>query len=176
MEFFKANKIKKCAIFTVLVVSCLAMFGCKKENKKKEPEITPPVENVEPSDVPTTQTPEDQDPQPSTKKRTKDKFFDTEEGERLYQVANGFAEAYLNQNEAETIKYLAQDVTYDELADPYQSIEFVDLVLYSYDEETKEASMSYTILVNGEDSYTYLALETIYEGEDYKIVAYGLEK
>ena len=107
---------------------------------------------------------------------TTDPFFITEEGKKIYDVADAFATAFLNQQNDQAKEYMAKDATYDELEDAYDRVQLLDLRLYEYDETSKEASVSYTFVVNGDDSYTYLSMEMIFEDDTYKINMYGLEK
>ena len=107
---------------------------------------------------------------------TTEPFFATEEGAKLYEAVDAFTNAYLNLNDDVAKEYMAKDAPYEGLDEGYTTVELLDLKLYSYDERTKDALLSYTILVNGEDSYTYLTMETVYEDGAYKVSTYGLEK
>lgn len=107
---------------------------------------------------------------------TTDPFFATEEGTKLYEVADAFTNAYLNQNDDVAKEYMAKDATYEGLDESYGSVQLLDLKLYSFDETTKEAYVSYAFVGNGEDSYTYLSMEIVSEEGAYKVSMYGLEK
>ena len=119
---------------------------------------------------------ENQQKEENAGQNTTEPFFATEEGAKLYEVADAFTNAYLNLNDDVAKEYMAKDAPYEGLDDSYTKVELVDLKLYSYDETTKDALLSYTIIVNGEDSYTYLTMETVYEDGAYKVSMYGLEK
>lgn len=105
-----------------------------------------------------------------------DPFLLTEEGANFQQVASEFAVAYLNGQDEVAQSYVAKDVNYDSVKGEYSSVELVDLRLYSYDEESKECFASYAFIGNGEDSYTYLSMELIYDGDTYRVSMFGLEK
>ena len=107
---------------------------------------------------------------------TTDPFFATEEGTKLYDAADAFAKAYLNQKDDVATSYMAKDVPYEALDESYSSVELLDLKLYSYDETTKDAFVSYAFVGNGDDSYTYLSMELVSEDDAYKVSMYGLEK
>lgn len=119
---------------------------------------------------------ENQEKEETVGQNTSEPFFATEEGKKLYEVVDAFTNAYLNQDDDVAKEYVAKDEVYEGLDVGYTKFVLLDLKLYSYDETTKDALLSYTIILNGEDSYTYLTMETVYEDGAYKVSMYGLEK
>lgn len=135
----------------------------KGDDDKNEPQQSVPAEQTQTGET-------------SNEVKSEDKFFYDGEGRKIYDVCTAYAKAYLEVNDEEAKKYFSKNAEYDSLVDPYKSIELLDLKCFNYDEKKKEASVSYQVILDGEDSYTYLTMDVVNENDEYKISFSGLEK